>query len=135
MSQSIRELVDSFDRCEVRREEWTHRAHLAYALVKLLEDPVGGPTAIKNGILRFNEAAKIEQTLNGGYHESITVFYIAMVRRFIAEADCSLPLHDLVDQLVERYGDRSLPYQFYTRERLHSWAAKTTWLEPDLRPL
>ena len=130
----MRALVDSFDRCTLPREQWNHRAHLVYALVKLLDDEDGGE-AIRAGILRYAAAQGIAQTLEGGYHESITRFYIAIVRRFIAETDVNRPLPVLVEELMNRFGDRQLPFQYYSKQRLMSWQARTEWVEPDLQPL
>ena len=130
----MRALVDSFDRCTLPREQWNHRAHLVYALVKLLDDEDGGE-AIRAGILRYAAAQGIAQTLEGGYHESITRFYIAIVRRFIAETDVNRPLPLLVEELMDRFGDRQLPFQYYSKQRLMSWQARTEWVEPDLQPL
>jgi len=130
---AIERLVASFEACTVPREQWDHRAHLAYALVMLRRHgPVLGTFAIRDGILRYNEAQRIEQTLERGYHETLTRFYIWVVQRFIAHADARAPLPLLLDELCERYGDRDLPYRYYSRERLTSWEAKTGWLEPDL---
>ena len=130
----MRALVDSFDRCTLPREQWNHRAHLVYALVKLLDDEDGGE-AIRAGILRYAAAQGIAQTLEGGYHESITRFYIAIVLRFIAETDVNRPLPLLVEELMDRFGDRQLPFQYYSKQRLMSWQARTEWVEPDLQPL
>lgn len=129
------ELVASFDRCEVAREQWNHRAHLVYALVKLLADPVAGGETIRGGILRYNAVEQIPQTPDGGYHESSTRFYIALVQHFIAETDVSRPLPQLVDELVLRYGARDLPYQYYSPDLLESARARTEWVEPDLLTL
>ncbi len=129
-------LVDSFERCIVPREEWNHRAHLVYALVMLLRHgPADGAREIREGILRYNRAQQIEQTLTGGYHESLTHFYICLVQRYVEECDASRALHELADELWDRFGDHELPYRYYSRERLSSWEARIAWVEPDLRPL
>ena len=135
MSAKLLELVESFERCEVPREAWNHRAHLAYALVRLLEDPEAGGDRVREGILRYNAALGIPQTLTGGYHESITRFYIAVVRQFITETDTTRPLDVLLDDLVQQYGSPDFPFRYYTRDRLMSWKARTEWVEPDLKPL
>jgi hypothetical protein len=97
--------------------------------------PAAGSRAIREGILRFNAAQRIEQTLTGGYHESLTRFYISLVQRFVERCDRSLSWSELADQVVAECGDRDLPYRYYSRARLDSWEARTQWLEPDLRAL
>ena len=135
-SAALESLIASFEACTVPREQWNHRAHLAYALVMLRRHgPVLGSFAIRDGILRYNAAQRIEQTLDSGYHETLTRFYIWVVQQFLAGTNPQAPLPALLDELCERYGDRDLPYRYYSRERLKSWEARTRWLEPDLRRL
>jgi hypothetical protein len=128
--------IAAFEAGTLARAEWDHRAHLSYALVMLLlHGPREGSARIRKGILHYAAVQGIEQTPTSGYHESITRFYAWVVQRFIEGADCTLPLHVLADQLWARYGDRDLPFRYYSRERLMSWEARTGWLEPDLQPL
>jgi hypothetical protein len=35
--------------------------------------------------------------------------------------------------VVERYSDKNLIYEFYTRERIASAEAKAAWIEPDVK--
>ena len=134
--EAILELVAGFEACSVARSAWDHRAHLVYALVLLLRHGrEEGAVRIRAGILRYNAAQRIEQTLTGGYHESITRFYIWVVQRFLDHADRSLPLHVLAHDLYERFGARDLPFAYYSRDLLLSWKARTEWVEPDLQPL
>jgi len=37
--------------------------------------------------------------------------------------------------LVDRYGSKRLPFEYYSRERLMSWEARMDWVGPDLKPL
>jgi hypothetical protein len=133
---AILDQVAAFEACTVARSAWDHRAHLVYALVMLLRHgPEEGAGRIRQGILRYNAAQRIEQTLEGGYHETITRFYIRVVWRFITDADLRKPLHVLADDLYRCCGDRDLPFEYYSRARLLSWRARTEWVEPDLKAL
>ena len=133
---AIERLVASFEDCTIPREQWTHRAHLAYALVLLQRHgPVLGAFAIRDGILRYARVQGIEQTLDSGFHETLTRFYIWQVQRFLDETRVARPLPELLETLWQAYGDRHLPYRYYSRERLNSWEARTCWLEPDLMNL
>jgi hypothetical protein len=78
-------------------------------------------------------AQGIEQTLSSGYHETLTRFFITVVESFIATCDPSRPLHALAEELWDRFGDRDLPYAYYSRELLSSWEARTSWIAPDLK--
>ena len=90
---------------------------------------------MRHGIHRLNAALGIEQTPTGGYHETITTFYLWLVWRFLEDAAPRASLSVLADDLFARYGDRELPLRYYSRERLMSWEARTTYVEPDLAEL
>ena len=135
-SREMLELVDAFEACTIPRERWNHRAHLVYALVMLSRHGAAlGAFAIRDGILRYADVQRIEQTPTGGFHETLTRFYIWLVQRFLERADRTAALSQLLDELLREHGDKDLPYRYYSRERLNSWEARTRWLEPDLRPL
>ena len=132
----LEQLVAAFESAQVPRGEWTHRAHLCMALLYLIRyGQLTGALRIRAGILEFNAAKHIEQTPTGGYHETLTRFYIWVVQRFLDSADLTRPAFELANELYDRYGDRALPLQYYTKERIDSWEARTQWLAPDLKPL
>jgi hypothetical protein len=132
----LEQLVAAFESAQVPRGEWTHRAHLCMALLYLVRyGQLTGALRIRAGILEFNAAKQIEQTPTGGYHETLTRFYIWVVQRFLDSADLRRPAFELANELYDRYGDRALPLQYYTKERIDSWEARTRWIAPDLKPL
>lgn len=134
--RDVEELVREFESCTLPRERWTHRAHLAVGLWYLSRLPEGEASdRIRTGIQRFNEAKGVRQTRDGGYHETITRFYIWAVARFLAESDRDRPLIELADELYDRCGDRGLPLRYWSKERLASWEARVGWVDPDLREL
>ena len=134
--EEIESLVNGFESCTLPREEWTHRAHLTVALWYLLHhDTEEATTLIREGIKRFNEAKGIVTTKQSGYHETITLFYIHIVSKHLRESCADLSIVSLMNKLIERYGERSLPLEYYSKERLMSWEARANWIEPDLKPL
>lgn len=129
-------LVRNFESCLLPRARWTHQAHLTVALWYCLRHP--WPEAVRRvrtGIKRYNEASGIKTTPVGGYHETITLFWLRMVRRHLetTEGECSLVT--LANGLIRRYANSGLPFEYYTRERLMSAAARARWIEPDLKTL
>jgi len=53
---------------------------------------------------------------------------------FVAGRD--RPLAELREGLLRsRWADKRAPLEYYSRERITSWEARTRWVEPDLRPL
>jgi hypothetical protein len=137
MTSTIDELIVAFETCVIPRAEWNHRAHLAMALFYLRKfGRRAGARRIREGLLRYNAALGIEQTLTGGYHETITRFYTWLAQRFLDERDNDgASLEDLLEEFCACCGDREYPLQYYTKDRLMSWAARTTWVEPDVQPL
>ena len=132
----IRELVDAFERGTLAGPAWNHRAHLTVALWYLKHyGPGGGGERVRAGIQRLNAANGVPQTPTGGYHETITGFYLWAVGRHLRDASPGESLVDLANTLVATWGDKNRPLEYYSRDRLFSWEARSGWLEPDLKKL
>ena len=129
-------LVLEFEACTLAGERWTHEAHLTVALWYLVRHADAEATRlIREGIQRYNRARGVEMTKEGGYHETITLFYIRAIRRHLKGARAAQTFAELLDGLLAACGDRNFPFEYYSRERLLSWEARTGWLEPDLKSL
>jgi hypothetical protein len=135
-ADEIRDLVAAFERCDIPRAAWNHRAHLTVALWYLvLYGPSEGGERVRTGIKRLNAANGVPQTPDGGYHETITCFYLWAIGRYLRDAPHGASIADLANRLVAAWGDKNRPLEYYSRERLMSWEARTGWVEPDLRAL
>ena len=119
------------------RAEWTHEAHLAATTWLLLRPPDIDVDAELPGIIRrYNESVGGVNSDSEGYHETITRVFLRGVRLFLAEADTSEPLHELVNALLlSPMGRRDWPLRFYSPQRLFSVEARRTFVEPDLAAL
>src|SRR3954469_1872845 len=129
-------LVRRFDDCTLPREEWTHAAHLTVALWHLLEyDWAEAVVRVRAGIRRYNAAHDIRTTPTGGYHETLTLFWLRRVRAFLEDGrNEARSLVALANDLSASLDSR-LPLEYYTRERLFSTEARVSWVEPDLKSL
>lgn len=126
----------AFVACTLPVGEWTHHAHLRVGLWHLLRHPPAEALdLLRERIRRYNASIGIPNTEKSGYHETITAFYVRLIQGFLAEADRTAPPDELARELVWRYGDRELPAQYWTNERLMSPAARAAWVEPDVQPL
>jgi hypothetical protein len=135
-SAEVLRLVREFEACTLPRAEWTHRAHLTVGLCYLLRhDEAAATRLIRDGIKRYNRAMGVETTPTGGYHETITLFYVRVIGKFLARARRDCTLAALANALVLECGDRELPLAHYSRERLMSREARRRWVEPDLKAL
>ncbi len=132
----IESLVHGFEKCTLAWTLWTHAAHLTVALWHLLQLDWPEATAhVRRGIKRYNAAHGVASTPTGGYHETLTLFWLRTVRAFLeAERNEARALVHLANELAATH-DKSLPLSYYTRERLFSPEARATWVEPDLKPL
>jgi cellobiose-specific phosphotransferase system component IIA len=135
-TEEILELVRRFEDCTLPRVEWTHASHLTVALWHILQYDWPEATArMRRGIKRYNAAHGIQTTPTGGYHETLTLFWLRAVRAFLEEGrNEARRLVRLANELIAS-ADRSLPLAHYTRELLFSPDARANWVEPDLKPL
>lgn len=135
-SDELRALVDAFESCTLTRAEWTHAAHVSVAVWYVMWCGKDEATArMRTGIQRLNAALGVPTTPTGGYHETITRFYVWLVSRELRNARIDASLADITNAIVQACDDRAIPRRYYSRDRLMSWEARTTWIEPDLRPL
>lgn len=130
-------LGERFVAATLERAEWTHAAHLAVAVYVLRCRPdLVAARDLPVLIRRLNLALALAERPGRGYHETITQFYILAVGHFLSRSPAGLGLAELCDRLIRSpFGERDFVLRFYSQERLFSEAAKTAFLEPDLRPL
>ncbi len=83
------------------RSDWTHEAHLAATTYLLLRRPdIDLDAQLGDIIRRYNASVGGVNSDTEGYHETITRTSLHAARLFLAEADPSEPLHELVNQLL-----------------------------------
>ncbi|HEY0170423.1 MAG TPA: hypothetical protein VGB98_05335 [Pyrinomonadaceae bacterium] len=135
-AEEIFSLLRRFDDCTLPRAEWTHRAHLTVVLWNLLEfDWPEAAERVRRGIKRYNAARGVRTTPTGGYHETLTLFWLRAVRSFLEDGrNEGRSLVSLANELVDT-ADSRLPLRHYTRARLFCPEARASWVEPDLKPL
>src|SRR5205085_11902884 len=122
---------------DLPRQEWTHEAHLAATTYLVLRHPEIDLDAELPGLIRrYNESVGGVNSDSEGYHDTITRVFLHGIRLFLAEADRSEPVHELVNELLlSPMGRRDWPLRFYSRERLLSVEARRTLVPPDLATL
>lgn len=134
--EQITKLVKEFEACTLQGEKWTHYAHLTVGIWYLSRYSQEEATKlIRQNILRYNASRGVIMTKDSGYHETITLFYVWVIKKHLKNSKKEKLFLDLVNGLIDEFGDKKLPFKYYSKERLMSWAARTNWLEPDLLPL
>ncbi len=132
----IKAIIRGFKSCALPREKWTHAAHLTVALWYLFHySGEQASSLIRNGIKRYNASKGVETTPTGGYHETITLFWTWAVGKYLLVDSAGGSLLDIFNAMLERLADKNYPLRYYSRDRLMSWEARISWVEPDLLPL
>jgi len=128
----ITNIVDAFEKGEIPRSEWTHRAYLTVALFYCVRHPRETASArMRDGIIRLNEMNGVANTRTSGYHETMTVFWISTVKGFVNTST----KRDLVvqaNELIAAFDDPRLPLKFYSSKLLFSPEARAAYVRPDL---
>jgi hypothetical protein len=127
----IQSLIQRFESCVLKPSDMTHAAHLAVSAWYLsrlsLSDSV---ERIRENLIRF-----IEHNGLKGYNETITLFWIKLVRRSLENVERGRSIKDHANDLIERFGNSRIIFDYYSKEYLLSEEAKAEWREPDLKPL
>jgi hypothetical protein len=124
----IESFMRAFEDGSLSRSEWTHFRHLVMALWYLRRHNRDEATRlIRDGIQRYNEC---QRNLTG-YHETITLAWVAVIERFLGVRDIDVPLSVLAGDLLGQCGDKDYLLRFYSRERLFSDEARARWVPPD----
>lgn len=132
----IESLVHGFETGTLSRSQWDHKAHLTVACWYLVCYPEPEATRrIREGIQQYNKAVGIVTARESGYHETMTMFWINMVKCFLKRATLECSLVGLMNDLTKRYANKHLPFDYYSRDLLMSWQARRNRVEPDLKPL
>lgn len=136
----LNEFVDAFESCTLPKREWTHAAHLAIgAHYAMACDATEAMTRLRQGIRRLNESHGVENSDTGGYHETITRFWLTVVRRFLCEHEAKGPKATRVERVavvVKAFeGERGLFRPHWTFDIVSSTEARRRWIEPDAVPL
>ena len=132
----VERVVAGFTDSTLPHTEWTHRAHLTVALwYATHHEAAEALDLVRAGILRLNAAHGVPTTPTRGYHETITRFYMRVVRHFAEQQGGAGDWAERANHLLTRYGHRDLPLRHYSEARLKSAEARAGWVEPDLLPL
>lgn len=130
----ILKLIDGFRNRTLVSAQWTHQAHLITGLwFNYTFAEYEAICSLRSGIISYNISTGGENTPEKGYHETLTLFWSKILRRFVLK-NKTLALVDLCNTFLEsEWSSKELPLQYYTREVLFSTRARAIWVEPNLR--
>ena len=134
MSDEDAKFLSAFENCTLPFADWHHHAHLKVAYLYLRQFPFDEALAkARENIKRYNAATNTPETLERGYHETITIAWMRLVQFTLSEYGPASSAEEFLEA-QEHLANRKALRFFYSRERLVSWKAKAEFVEPDLAP-
>jgi hypothetical protein len=141
--EEIEDVVRGFESCSTGKDEFTHARHLTVALwylhTQTLEEAAN---KMRTGLLRFLNHHEVPP---GKYNETITLFWLKVVNAFAvrhtgstlnstgAPASPDEQIVSLANGLINTFAKARLVFDYYSESLISSPAAKSGWVEPDLK--
>jgi hypothetical protein len=130
--QELKEIVRGFETCTTPATDFPHMSHLVLATWYLNGSAV--PVALdkmRASILAFLK----HYGINGKYNETITLFWMIVVKNFLDTLPGELTLLERTNAVIEELNDSNLMFEYYSKDLLWSDKAMSEWVDPDLKPL
>jgi hypothetical protein len=127
----IAQVVQGFEACVTGKDSFSHPDHLAVAIWYLRQDEKQALNLMRVSLHRFLDHCDCRAI----YHETLTRFWILLVRKTLGSLAPDLGLLDATNAVVARLNNSRIAFEFYSRELVESAAAKEGWVKPDLKPL
>ena len=129
--QEVKAVVERFEWCSYALQEFTHPRHITVSVWYLSQmDFEEAMARMRCALMKFSAHHN-----KMGYNETITRFWLVMVNEFLAAAKPEASMAELANGAVNRFGDKNLLFQYYSRERVQSEEAKGLWIQPDLQEM
>jgi hypothetical protein len=129
---SLDRLIQGFEDGTLPKAQWTHAAHLALGACYILQ----GESALdrlRTAIPRYNVAQGGKNTVDSGYHETLTCFWHAIIHGFIQSQPKDTTRLELVRAVVAEYApQRDLFRKYYDFDVVNSREARATWIPPTV---
>lgn len=138
MNTKSQEIIQSFIKLTLPKAEWTHEAHLVTCIWHLEQyNELESICLLRSRIITYNQSVGGQNTTTGGYHETLTQFYVKIIELFLKNLDNpNLNFEEKCDRLLKSpIANREYPLEYYTKELLFSLTCRATWVEPDLKAL
>jgi hypothetical protein len=86
---------------------------------------------LKAHVICYNEATGGPNSATGGFHETLTVFWLKILAGFLETRKCE-PLFKLCNDFLENpLSSKETPFQYYTKEKIFSVEARAIYLEQE----
>jgi hypothetical protein len=133
----IEVLVKKFLDKSLPKEEWTHAAHLSVGLYFVSKyGPAIAMERMRDCIFTYNEAVGTINSDTGGYHETITRFWVWLLGEYWERTKEKTKLVNVINGFLNsELSKKDIFFKFYSRELLFSKEARRNFVKPDLEPL
>jgi len=132
------ELLMAFESQTLTHEQWNHRAHLRVAYIYLSGHGFDeGLVKIREGIKKLNAVHQVPESVDRGYHETITHAFARIIASMIAAHNETLQITDSTSfcDAHPHLLQKTLLRLYYTRQKVMTMEAKAAFVEPDIGPL
>ncbi len=129
-----RDIVLPFIMKTLPKERWTHLAHLYTGIWHLLSGNFDEALCLmRSRIISYNEHVGGQNTATGGYHETLTVFYLKQLDAFISNHTNCQSFGDYCEAVAHSpLADKDYPFQFYDKEKLMSIQYRAMYVAPTI---
>lgn len=130
--------IQQFESGDLAKNQWHHPQHVIVAFWYLSHfDEETAISKICYGIQNLNSKHQVTQTPSGGYHETWTIFFAKVLKRLMNENfRQTLSVMDQMNLAISFLNDfKGITLEYYSKELIMSWKARTSWVEPDLKSL
>ncbi len=131
----VRQRVKAFETCALPLNEWDHRAHLTVACWYIWDKPDEAESLMRRNIQRFNAYNGVFTSPSTGYHETLTLFWLAVVRAAFYDLPHTLSPLTRINKVVSALNNKMLVLEYYSRSLIVSDDARYGWVEPDVKAL
>lgn len=127
-------LVSGFESGTWPGAEFRHLQHLAIAVhyIGACPDPMG---RLRDEIKRYNLSQGGQNTEDRGYHETITRFWLEVVRGYIESLPAGLSKLEITRRVTEAFASQRDAFRdYYDFDVLNSREARAVWIPPNQAP-
>ena len=133
--EALDEFLECFERGTWPKLEWNHAAHVAVAGCYLIRYPEAADRA-RRGIRHYNQCTGTIDSDHSGYHETLTLFWLAVVKARLRQMEPGEARIDTVRMLVAEFAPRrDLFREYYSFDVVRSVEARRSWVPPDVKAL
>lgn len=127
-------IITAFESCQLPKQDWNHVAHLDVAAWYVFQAPdfEAALSTFRDRLKQFNRAQGIMDRPGGGYHETLTHFWVRQMFQ-LKESTGSQTYAELLESVREMLSNQELIYQYYSHLHLWSPAARRAFVPPDLK--